>query len=326
MELTALQTFWVLVLCLALLIYLVLDGFDLGVGILFGTTRDEQYRQTMMRTVMPVWDGNETWLIVVGAGLYAAFPAVYAVFFSALYLPIVVLLIALIFRGVAFEYRYRATRHRWLWDGGFVFGSLTVAFVQGAAIGALMQDLPVRDGQFVGGPFTWLSPFSVAAGAALVLGYMLHGAAWLALKTSGGLREWAYRRLPWLLLAVVLVLPGIITYAYFSGLDITRRWQDISGLWLFPAIALLALGGMGLAIRKRKDHLIFLMSALLFIASFGALASSFAPYMIPFSITVAQGAAAEKSLSFLFWGAGIVVLPVILLYTIIVYWIFRGRV
>jgi len=198
MDLTSLQWFWMLALAFALLIYLILDGFDLGVGILFGTTRNDAWRSTMMRTIAPVWDGNETWLLAAGAGLYAAFPVVYAIFFSALYLPVVLMLCGLMFRGVAFEFRVRATRHRKLWDGGFFAGSLVVSFVQGAAVGALIEELAVEQGQYVGGPLDWLSPFAVICGIGLVAGYSLHGACWLVAKTRGELREWAWRRIPWL--------------------------------------------------------------------------------------------------------------------------------
>jgi Cytochrome bd terminal oxidase subunit II len=189
-----LANFWVGVIAFAILAYVILDGYDLGVGILFGTTANEQHRVTMMNAIAPYWDGNETWLVLVGAGLFAAFPMVYAIFLPAFYLPVALMLLGLIFRGVAFEFRYRSTRMRPVWDLGFFLGSLVAAFVQGAAIGTMVQELTVIDGHFAGGPFEWVTPFSVLCGIGLVLGYALLGAAWLVLKTEGDLRDWARRR------------------------------------------------------------------------------------------------------------------------------------
>ena len=208
MEPSTLALFWAGVIAAAILVYVVLDGFDIGVGILFGTTRDEAKRGQMMASIAPFWDGNETWLVVIGASLFAAFPAVYAVFLGAFYLPVLLMLLGLIFRGVAFEFRYRSAGMRRFWDGGFFFGSLVVAFVQGAAVGAMMRGIPVENRQYAGGAFVWLHPFPVLTGIGLVLGYALLGAGWLAFKTEGALRDWAYARIPWLV-AGVLVLLGL---------------------------------------------------------------------------------------------------------------------
>lgn len=325
-ELTELQLFWSLVLCFSLLMYLVLDGFDLGVGILFGFTRDALQRDSMMDSIAPVWDGNETWLIVVGAGLYAVFPGAYAIFFSALYLPIVLLLIALIFRGVAFEFRYRSKRHRWFWDGGFFVGSLVVAFVQGAGIGALIEEFPVENGQFAGDALTWLSPFSILTGLGLVVGYTLHGCTWLAVKTSGDLRERVYRLMPILLVTVAIILISTFCYTWIAGLDLFTRWQNWGRIWLFPLLTIMSIILMWWAMQRRKDYLLFSISALLIVSAFSVLAASFAPYIIPFSLTIADAASTESALLFLFWGAGLFALPIILVYTITVYWMFRGRV
>ena len=185
---------------------MILDGFDIGVGILFGTTRDEAKRAQMMTSIAPFWDGNETWLVVIGASLFAAFPAVYAVFLGAFYLPVLLMLFGLIFRGIAFEFRYRSAGMRRFWDGGFFYGSVLVAFVQGAAVGAMMRGIPVENMQYAGGAFVWLHPFPVLTGIGLVLGYALLGAGWLAFKTEGALRDWAYARIPWLVAGVFAVL------------------------------------------------------------------------------------------------------------------------
>jgi cytochrome d ubiquinol oxidase subunit II len=298
------------------------------VGILFGTTRDEAKRAQMMSAVAPFWDGNETWLVIIGASLFAAFPAVYAVFLGALYLPVAHMLIGLILRGLAFEFRYRAERSRWLWDRGFFVGSLFVAFVQGAAVGALMRGIPVEDGQFAGTSLDWLHPFPVLTGIGLVLGYALLGASWLVLKAEGGLRDWAYARIPHLLAGVAVVLG--LAFATAVTVDLTgeleRGAQRLSGPALaLPLIAAAALAGVGLAARARRDRLPFVLTAVSFIAAFATLAAMMWPYMIPYSLTVADAAAPDASLRFFLY-AGIVVLPVIAAYTIGVYWVFRGKI
>jgi len=326
MEPSNLALFWAGVLACAILLYAILDGFDLGVGILFGTTKDEAHRVRMMDTIAPFWDGNETWLVVIGAGLFAAFPDVYAVFLGAFYLPVLLLLVGLIFRGIAFEFRFRSERMRRIWDGGFFLGSTLVAFVQGAAIGAMMRGIPVTNGQFAGTPFGWLHPFAILTGIGLVLGYALLGAGWLVLKSEGELRDWAYRRVVWLAAGVLVVLALAFTitfdYSVLARSDLqTRRW----GL-AFPAIGVLALAALAFGVhRKRHDAVPFAMTVLFFVAAFLSLGVMFWPYMIPYSITVGQAAAPDASLQFLFYG-GVVVLPVIAAYTIGVYWVFRGKV
>jgi hypothetical protein len=209
MEPSNLALFWAGVIACAILLYVILDGLDLGVGVLFGTTREEAHRVRMMGTIAPFWDGNETWLVVIGAGLFAAFPDVYAVFLGAFYLPVLLLLLGLIFRGVAFEFRFRSERMRWLWDWGFFLGSTVVAFVQGAAVGAMIRGIPIVDGQYAGSPFGWLHPFPVLTGIGLVLGYALLGAGWLVLKSDGELRDWAYARIRWLAVGVLCSVPGV---------------------------------------------------------------------------------------------------------------------
>jgi len=317
--------FWAGVIAAAILLYTVLDGFDLGVGVLFGTTKVEAHRVRMMDTIAPFWDGNETWLVVIGAGLFAAFPDVYAVFLGAFYLPVLLLLLGLIFRGVAFEFRFRSERMRRFWDRGFFLGSVLVAFVQGAAVGAMMRGIPVTNGQYSGSPFGWLHPFPILTGIGLVLGYALLGAGWLVLKSDGELRDWAYTRIRWLALGVlvVLFLAFAVTFDYsvLARTDLqTRHW----GL-VFPAIGLLAMAGIAVGVHGRKDRRPFVMTVVFFIAAYLSLGVMFWPYMIPYSITVAQAASPDASLQFLFYG-GVVVLPVIAAYTIGVYWVFRGKV
>jgi cytochrome d ubiquinol oxidase subunit II len=324
-EPSGLALFWAAVIALAILVYVILDGFDLGVGILFGTTRDAVLRDEMMAAISPFWDGNETWLIVVGASLFAAFPMVYAVFLPAFYIPVLLMLLALIFRGVAFEFRYGAGR-RALWDWGFFLGSAVAAFVQGAAIGAMIRGVPVVNNQYAGGPFEWLRPLPVLTGIGLVLGYALLGAGWLTMKSGGALRDWAWRRISWLAGAVLVVLGIAIIAALFARARMTgtlfldRPW----GL-VFPGLGLMAMAGVFIGVRERRDGVPFAMTAVFFVPAFLTLAVMFWPYMIPYQVTVADAAAPEKSLSFLFWGAGVFVLPVIAIYTAVVYWVFRGK-
>ena len=325
MDASNLALFWAGVIAVAILVYVVLDGFDLGVGILFGLERSEAQRTQMMDSIAPFWDGNETWLVVIGASLYAAFPVVYAVFLGAFYLPVLLLLFGLIFRGVAFEFRLHSQRLRAFWDWGFCIGSVAAAFVQGAAVGAMMRGVPVANGQFAGTAFDWLAPFPVLTGVGLVLGYALLGAGWLVLKTDGALRERALRQIPAIAAALIVVL------ALAFGLTLDHSALAKSHLaerpWglAFPIIGVAALLAVLLFTRRRHDLMPFAMTVLFFVAAFLTLGVMYWPYMVPYSITVASAAAHPASLSFLFWGAGLFVLPVIAIYTIGVYWIFRGK-
>jgi cytochrome d ubiquinol oxidase subunit II len=322
-EPSSLALFWAGVIAVAILVYVILDGFDLGVGVLFGIAENEARRDAMLAPISPFWDGNETWLIVVGASLFAAFPMVYSVFLPAFYIPVLLMLFGLVFRGVAFEFRYRDARM--FWDGGFFVGSVVVGFAQGAAVGAMIRGIPVTDGQYAGGAFEWLAPLPVLAGIGLVLGYALLGACWLVMKSEGELREWARERIPWLAIGVLAVLILAFGAALLQreriGADLAdRRW----GL-VFPGVGLLAMAGVFIGARKRRDGMPFLMTVVFFIAAFLTLAVLFWPYMIPYQVTVADAAASEKALLFLFWGAGVFVLPVIVIYTAVVYWMFRGK-
>jgi cytochrome d ubiquinol oxidase subunit II len=325
MQPSYLALFWAAVIAGSILLYVVLDGFDLGVGMLFGTTRNEGYRVRMMNTIAPFWDGNETWLVVIGAVLYAAFPDVYAVFLSAFYFPVLLLLFGLIFRGIAFEFRFRSERMRGVWDWAFFLGSTVVAFVQGAAIGAMMRGIPVRDGQYDGGAFGWLHPFAILTGIGLVLGYALLGAGWLVLKSDGELRDWAHRRIRWLAVSVLGVL--FVAFAVTFDYSVLARNDLYARSWglVFPAIGVLALAMIMVGAHRQREKLPFVMTTLFFLAAFLSLVVMFWPYMIPYSVTVASAAAPESSLRFLFYG-GVVVLPVIVAYTTGVYWVFRGKV
>jgi cytochrome d ubiquinol oxidase subunit II len=317
--------YWVFVLAMATLLYVLLDGFDLGVGILFGLTGDEARRRAMLGAVAPVWDGNETWLVVAGVVLWGAFPVVYATLLSAFYLPIFAMLAGLILRGVAFEFRYKTVRLRWMWDAGFAGGSLVAAFMQGMMVGALVQGPPVVDVRYDGGTFGWLTPFAILCGVGLCLGYTLLGACWLIRKCDGEVRDGAYRLIPCLSIGLLLFLIVVFAYALIDHLPILRRWLERPYLFMFPAIGAAASILLARSVRRRRDTPPFYMVAIIFAAAFGTLAISFWPYMIPFSITIDQAASGHASLAFMFWGEGIFVFPLMLLYTTISFRVFRGK-
>ncbi|MFO1128254.1 MAG: cytochrome d ubiquinol oxidase subunit II [Rhodospirillales bacterium] len=322
---TALPFLWAGLIAFAILVYVILDGYDLGVGVLFATTRDEQFRAEMMDAIAPFWDGNETWLVLVGAALFGAFPMVYAIFLPAFYLPVALLLIGLIFRGVAFEFRYRTSGMRWVWDVGFGVGSTLVAFVQGAAIGTMVQELPVINGAYAGNGREWISLFPIVCGIGLVIGYALLGAAWLVLKAEGRLQEWAYRRVAFLLAGTVLFVAIAFIYALLIHLRVLNRWLEVPWMLVLPVIGGLACLAILAGVRQRQEGRIFPCVVVVFLTAYATMAISFWPYMIPFSVTITDAAAPTASLEFLFWGAGVVVFPVVLIYTIYVYWIFRGK-
>ena len=318
--------FWVAVLVISTLLYVLLDGFDLGVGILFGLTRDETRRAAMMSAVSPIWDGNETWLVVAGVVLWGAFPVVYATLFSAFYLPLLLMLAGLILRGVAFEYRYKTERARWVWDAGFAGGSLVAAFIQGLMVGALVEGLPIANGQHTGGAFGWFSPFALLCGVGLCLGYALLGACWVVKKCEGESRDAAYRQIPSLAAGLLVFLVVVFVYALAENRRVMDQWIERPYLFVFPAIGAIAALVAARSVRLRRDGAPFIMVALIFAAAFGTLAFSFWPYMVPFSITVADAAAPHSSLAFMFWFAGIVVFPLMLLYTAVSLTVFRGKV
>jgi len=318
--------FWVAILAVSILLYVLLDGFDLGIGILFGLAGNEERRRAMISAVAPVWDGNETWLVVAGVVLWGACPTVYATLFSAFYLPLLLMLAGLILRGVAFEYRNKTVRLRWVWDGAFAGGSLVAAFIQGMTVGALVEGLPIADGQYTGGEFGWFSPFAVLCGLALCLGYALLGACWLVKKCEAEIRDAAYRLIPYLAVGLLTFLVVVFVYALAENLQVMHRWLEWPYLFIFPAIGMIAALVAASSVRRRRDGLPFYMVALIFVAAFGTLAISFWPYMIPFSITIAEGAAPHSSLAFMFWGEGLFVFPLMLLYTVISYTVFRGKV
>lgn len=311
-----------------MLVYVILDGFDLGIGILFPFVKIESNRDRMMNSVAPVWDGNQTWLVLGGGGLFAVFPLAYAVIMPALYAPIIVMLLALIFRGVAFEYRFKTRRGKFVWDASFAGGSMIATFAQGIALGALVQGIPVAGRAYGGGWWDWLTAFSVLTGIALVVGYALLGATWLVYKTEGELQEAAYR-FAWITGTGTLALIGIVSlWTPFLNENYMARWFALPQLLYVIPVPLLV-GACAVALFRglstKRQLLPFLASLGLFIVSFIGLLISFYPYIVPSSVTIWDAAAPHDSLSFILVGAA-VLFPLILLYTVHAYWVFRGKV
>ena len=316
---------WVSLLAISILLYVLLDGVDLGVGLLFGLATGEARRGAMLSSVALIWDGNETWLVVTAVILWGAFPIVYATLLSAFYLPLIIMLLGLILRGVAFEFRYKTQRMRWIWDLSFAGGSLIATFIQGLTVGSLVEGLQVTNGQYSGGDFGWLTPFAALCGIGLCLGYALLGACWLLKKCDAEVRDVARRQIAVLAVGVLAFLVLVFVYALVEHLPILHRWIDRPYLFVFPAIGAVAATVLALSILSHNDHWPFYMVALIFVSAFGTLALSFWPYIIPFVITIDEAAAPQSSLMFMFWG-GVVVFPLMLLYTLISYSVFRGKV
>ena len=319
---------WAGIIAFAVAAYVVMDGFDLGIGILFPFFRVGTERDQSMNAIAPVWDGNETWLVLGGGGLLAAFPLAYAIILPALYAPLIAMLLGLVFRGVAFEFRWRDPGHRPLWDAGFFLGSAVATFMQGVTLGALLQGIEVNGRAYGGGWWDWLTPFSLLTGAGLVVGYALLGSAWLIWKTSGPIqadaRRYAIRLLPALFVAIGLVS----LYTPFLEGQYWRRWFEAPGLYVAVPMPLLVLGTTWLlwrSLRRDTDWHPFLFALILFLLSMVGLAISMWPDVIPGRVSIWQAAAPYESQLFMLVGAGILV-PVILGYTAWSYWVFRGKV
>ena len=321
---------WGLLIAVAVFAYVVLDGFDLGVGILFPAVRAREERDVMVNSVAPVWDGNETWLVLGGGGLFAVFPLAYAVLLPALYMPLTIMLLALIFRGVAFEMRFRARNEpeRLRWDWAFMGGSYVAAFSQGVALGGFVQGIKVVGRAYGGGWWDWLTPFSLVTGLALVAGYGLLGACWLVWKTEGELQARFHRlaaRLGWATLAFI----GAVSIAMLvQSTPFRSRWLSMPtafGAALVP-ILLVALAVIFFGALKRGQELLPFLCALgFFLLSYVGLGISMWPMMVPPMITIQAAAAPAVSQSFLLWGAAVLI-PMVLVYTGFVYWLFRGKV
>ncbi|RKP45230.1 cytochrome d ubiquinol oxidase subunit II [Trinickia fusca] len=319
---------WAAIIALGLLLYVVLDGFDLGIGIVFPFFPDERERDLMMSSVAPVWDGNETWLVLGGAALFGAFPIVYATVLSALYLPLVFMLACLILRGVSFEIRGKAKRTKHLWDLAFIGGSTGAAFFQGISLGAFLQGIPVHNGEFAGDAFGWLTPFSLLTGLGLVATYALLGCCWLVAKTEGDLQR-RLHRIVWPLTLVLLTF--IVVVSIWTPLQepgIAARWFGSEWfLRMLPAPFLVAICAafMYRAVRERHHTQPFALALAFVVIGYAGLLATVWPYAIPASVTLWEAAAPRQSLTFTLAGAAFI-LPVILAYTMLGYWVFRGKV
>lgn len=319
---------WAAIIAFAVLAYVLFDGFDLGIGILFPFFKDRHDRGVMMNSVAPVWDGNETWLVLGGGGLLAAFPLAYAVVLPALYAPLIVMLLGLVFRGVAFEFRWRSQNNQELWDFGFATGSTFAAFAQGVALGALVQGIPVANRGYAGGWWDWLTPFSVLTGVALVVGYALLGATWLVMKTSGEVQREAHR-LAWFAAIGTLVLIGVVSLATpFLDRVYMQRWFAWPAIFYAAPVPLLVAGTAFLlfwSLKQGRDALPFVAANGLFVLAYIGLGISFYPNIVPPKLSIRDAAAPKASLEFLIVGA-LVLVPMILAYTALSYWVFRGKV
>ncbi len=328
MEVLDLVPVWTVLLALAVFYYVVFDGFDLGVGALYGLAPDQSMRNTIMDSVAPVWDGNETWLVFGGLGLLAAFPLAFAIIIPAVYFPILVMLLALIFRGVAFEFRFRHERLRRFWDGAFCAGSILATIAQGVVLGAFIQGFKVDGRQFGGGSFDFATPFAFVVGIALLAGYALLGAAWLVLKTQGALQDWARRAGRVCLIAVLAGIVVVSVWTPLANAGIAQRWfswPDIALLAPVPIITAVIAVVEWYALVRRYELLPFLGAIGLFLMSFLGIAISLWPMIVPYHYTLWQAAAPESTQAFLLVGT-LFLLPVILMYTAWSYWVFRGKV
>ncbi|MDY4298163.1 MULTISPECIES: cytochrome d ubiquinol oxidase subunit II [unclassified Xanthomonas] len=326
---TVLPVIWFGVIGFGVLMYVLLDGFVLGLGILAPFAEDEDQLDLMMNTAAPIWDGNETWLVLGGAGLLAAFPKAYAIVLSALYLPVLLMLIALVFRGVAFEFRFKARSSKYLWGWAFALGSLCAAFWQGVILGALVEGMPLQDGKYLGGVLGWFSPFSMLTGAAVVFGYALLGGSWLILKTEGAMQRIA-RTLTRPLVLVVVVFMGLVS-AWLPFLDsrIMARWfHDGNFWWLSPVPLLVLVNALALwraAMAQGRDARPFVLTLCFFVLGFFGLVLGIWPNIVPPGLTIWEAASPPSSQGFVLAGLA-VLLPVILGYTAWSYRVFRGKI
>ncbi len=326
---------WAALIAASVLLYVLLDGFDLGVGVLFPFSHSREDRDVMMNTVAPVWDGNETWLVLGGGGLLAAFPLAYSILMPAFYLPVLLMLAGLILRGVAFEFRFRGQRRgRPFWTAMFGLGSILAAFAQGLILGGFIQGVEVAGNRFAGGTFDWFTPYTLLVGAGLVCGYALLGAAWLMLKTTDNLHGDARR---W------TVIAGVLTALFLLGVSLStlvvhpvvaERWgwtgagldvERFLPLAWIPALGLVGLGLVGWGVRRASHVWPFVGAVLVFLSGYAGLAVGFFPYVAPYAVDFRQAAAPDNALALMLFGTAFI-LPLILGYTAWVYWVFRGKV
>ena len=319
---------WFGIIAIAIFLYILLDGFDLGVGILFPFAPSERCRNRMMNSIAPFWDGNETWLVLGGGGMYAAFPLAFVVLMPALYIPVVIMFLGLIFRGVAFEFRFKAHgKSRRIWDYSFHFGSLFAALMQGVIIGAIVQGIEVEGRNYAGGSFDWLNAYSIMTGVAVVFGYALLGGTWLVVKTDGETQAWARKSASYAIGFVAVFLAVVSISMPIMNPQIRALWFSMPNFFLLlpiPAASLIMLIIIWRDLRSDREIRPFLLSFGVFLTGYLGIAISMYPYLVPFQITYRQAAAAPESQSLLLVGT-VVMLPLILAYVGYCYWVFRGK-
>jgi len=317
---------WSAIMAIAVVMYVLMDGFDLGIGLLFPFA-SERERDQMMRSIAPFWDGNETWLVLGGAGLFVVFPGAYAVIMPALYIPVIVMLVSLVFRGVAFEFR-TVSRSKIGWSIAFTLGSGLAAFAQGVILGNLIQGFTIRDNAFAGGPLDWARPFPVLCGVAVMTGYALLGATWLMMKTEGTVARRARAQAKVLLFAVLVFMAAVSIWTPLLAPRIADRWftlPNIAFLWLVPAVTALTAFFAWRWLERGAEVLPFLASLALFLFGYLGLVISNFPYIVPPTLTIWDTAAAAPSQIFMLLGT-LFLLPIIIGYFVMVYWLFRGKV
>ncbi len=322
-----LPVIWAALIGTAVAMYVILDGFDLGVGILFPYARSETERDQMMNSVAPFWDGNETWLVLGGGGLLVAFPGAYAVIMPAFYLPVIVMLLALVLRGVAFEFRWVAATSKLYWNAAFAFGSTLAALCQGVILGGLIEGVKVKNGAFAGGSFDWATPFSLLCALAVASGYALLGATWLIMKTDGEVAARARAQARGLLLAVLAFMAVVSLWTPFAFERVATRWFSVPNilfLWPVPVVTAL-IAYLDWRWIAEREVLPFLASIALYLLGYLGLVISVFPYLVPPTLTIWQTAAVPASQVFMLLGT-VALLPLILCYTGFVYWLFRGKV
>ena len=319
---------WTVILALAVFFYVLLDGFDLGVGMLYGFAPDARSRNVIMNSIAPIWDGNETWLVLGGLGLLAAFPTAFAVIIPAVYFPILVMLLALVFRGVAFEFRFRDAENKTLWDRAFCCGSAIATFAQGVVLGAFIQGFPVRDGQFAGTSFAFLTPFSILTGVALMFGYGLLGAGWLILKTEHAIQAAARRQGRICLIGVVAAIAAVSIWTPITSSAVAARWFTWPNIALFAPVPVLSgviALGVWRSLGSKAEAAPFFGAIALFVLTYIGMAISLYPMIVPYQLTLWEAASSPRTQAFLLVGT-LFLLPVILTYSGWSYWVFRGKV
>ena len=322
-----LPMFFAFIIAFAILAYVVLDGFDLGVGILFPFLPVGRERDSAINSVAPVWDGNETWLVMGGGGLLAAFPLAYGMILSALYAPIIAMLLALVFRGVAFEFRWRDPRHRPLWDVAFSGGSIVAALAQGITLGALLQGIAVQNRTYAGGWFDWLTPFSLLVGVSLVCGYALLGSTWLVMKSEGSLQERCHRMAFRLGIATIVAMAAVSAATPFLRDAYWMRWfawPQVLFTAQVPVLVAIVTFVLFWSLRRGHHYTPFLMTLALFGLGLAGLGISLYPFVVPPSVSIWDAAAPDDSLKFMLPGV-LIMVPIILAYTGYSYWVFRGK-